>query len=555
MSLARGVLLAALLAITAPEPAHAATAPGRVVYPVAANIPRADLDATVVDAAVVLPDGGAVIVPNDDLTAVRLRADGSLEPSFGSGGIAHIEVPGGVFVALQVLRQPGGRLVVVGYGPDEPNSQIPRLVVAGLTGNGALDTAFGSSGFTALDVEPSCGFLACHVATLGPDGSIVVTGAKGQISPDANFGEGYASSRPDWVVRRLTPSGALDPGFGLVKIPGVARSDTTGIAAAVRPTGQIVVLGEHAGVAQLAGLTPTGATDPTFAGGRLVKVPSSDASDMLLRPSGKIDVLTATKILRYATSGALDRSYGTGGVVDLGRVDTGANLPLLVDGPGDATTVHWVPLYYPGKIGSARLGLLHVSPTGALGRATRLPLAFGGGNASDPGQTTGSAEQTSFAGDLLARPDGSYLVVGGVRLIKETGTLRGFSAGYVAVAALTNTLAPDLTFGGPAASAAAQVSLASQQARSAVALRGVLARLTASGPGVIRVRVIDTRGRILARRTDAVFAAGTTTTRITLTSTGKRVLRRARNLRVRVRYEFRDLLAGRAIGDVRAVLR
>jgi uncharacterized delta-60 repeat protein len=553
MSLARGVLIAALILIAAPA-AHAATAPGRVVYAVASKIPRADLDATVVDAAVALPDGGAVIVPNDDLTAVRLRADGSLEPSFGSGGIAHIAVPGGVFTALQVLRQPSGRLVVVGYGSDERSSQIPRVVVAGLTDNGALDTAFGGGGFTALDVEPSCGFLACHIAAIGPDGSIVITGAKGQISADANFGAGYAS-KPDWVVRRLTPSGALDASFGLVKIPGLARNDTSGIAPAIRPTGQIVVLGEHAGVSQLAGLTSAGTPDPAFAGGRLVKVPSSNASDILLHASGKIDVLTMTKIARYATSGALDRSYGKGGVVDLGPVNTGNNLPLVIDGPADATTLHWVPAYDPRKPGTPRLGVLRVSPTGALGRAARLSPAFGGGNASDHGETTGSAAQNSFAGELLARPDGSYLVIGGVRLMRHTGTLRGFSAGYVAVAALTRTLAPDLTFGGPAASPTVKVSLTSQQARSTVALRGVLARVTASGPGLVSIRVNDVRGRILARRTETVFAAGPTTTRVTLTSTGKRLMRRARNLRVRVRYEFRDLLAGRATGDVRAVLR
>lgn len=341
---ARGVFLGALVLIATPAAAQAATALGRVVHPVALQIPRPDLDATVVSPAVALPDGGAVVVPNDDLTAVRLRADGSLEPSFGRGGIAHIAAPGGVFTARQILRQAGGRIVVVGTGADEPESGIPRFVLAGLTPGGALDAAFGSGGFTALDVEPSCGFVACHVAALAPDGSIVITGAKAQVSADANLGEGIESSKPEWVVRRLTPDSIVDPGFGLVKIPGVADAGTDGAATVVRPTGQIVVLGAHASIVQVAGLTATGAPDPSFGAGRPIRVNDSVANQMLLHASGKIDVLTATEIARFDTSGAPDRSYGKAGVVDVGRVDAANNnLPLLLDGPADATTLHWVP--------------------------------------------------------------------------------------------------------------------------------------------------------------------------------------------------------------------
>jgi len=58
--------------------------------------------------------------------------------------------------------------------------------------------------------------------------------------------------------------------------------------------------------------------------------------------------------------------------------------------------------------------------------------------------------------------------------------------------------------------------------------------------------VSDASGRVLARRTEVVVAAGTTSMHVTLTTAGKRILRKARNLRVRVRRECRDLLAGRA---------
>ena len=45
---------------------------------------------------------------------VQLRGDGSLDPSFGSGGVARVALPGGRFSAAQLLRRQDGRLLVVG---------------------------------------------------------------------------------------------------------------------------------------------------------------------------------------------------------------------------------------------------------------------------------------------------------------------------------------------------------------------------------------------------------------------------------------------------------
>ena len=121
--------------------------------------------------------------------------------------------------------------------------------------------------------------------------------------------------------------------------------------------------------------------------------------------------------MRYAPDGSLERSYGNAGVVDVGSVDTGDNLARLLDGPGDATTLWWVPRYAPDPGGRApRAGILRITPAGRLGAPTRLAPPFGGGRAPDPGETAGSLAQNSFAGDLLLRPDSSYLVVGGVSI-------------------------------------------------------------------------------------------------------------------------------------------
>src|SRR5688572_1896627 len=91
-------LAALALALTAAAaPATADVAPGRVAFSVATQVPERNVDAGGAGPTVALPGGGAVMVahgPGADLTLVQLRADGSLDPAFGSGGIARIALPG-----------------------------------------------------------------------------------------------------------------------------------------------------------------------------------------------------------------------------------------------------------------------------------------------------------------------------------------------------------------------------------------------------------------------------------------------------------------------------
>ncbi len=201
----------------------------------------------------------------------------------------------------------------------------------------------------------------------------------------------------------------------------------------------------------------------------------------------------------------------------------------------------------------------------AAGTAVVAALALlrrtGRGHGARPPERTGhghgSVAQTSFAGDVLLRPNGSWVVVGGVSIAKGAPSgSGGASTGYLAVAAFTSVLAPDLGFGGPAVAPVASAVLAgAQTTRFAAARRGIRARLSASSAGLFGVRVSDTRGRVLARSVQGLYGPGTTSPRIPLTRLGRGVLRRARGLRVRVTWDFRDLLAGRSTGAGPARLR
>jgi uncharacterized delta-60 repeat protein len=540
----------AALALTA-APASAAVAPGRIAFLVSSKVPESNVDAGGYGPAVVLPDGGAILVVANrsfrGITVVRLRPDGSPEPAFGRGGTARVALPGS-FSPRQLLRQPDGRLLVVGDSAAASKYELPRVVLVRLTAAGALDPTFGSGGVAVPGLQSGN-----DSAALAPDGSIVVTGTAGQVSPEIER-DPSAPASFRWVVQRLTPAGATDAGFGTVTIPGPAGHGTSGYGTVVRPDGAIVVLGTHSQQLQLAGLTAAGAPDPAFNGGAPLALPT-DGFQMLLHAHGAIDVVGYGRLVRVTTSGALDTAYGSGGTVTFGGFPRNLGPPKLLAAPDGGTILHRLVDFDPTPAGQPRLHVQRITPSGALGAASDLSPAFGGGFGSTRRSTAGGIEQNSFAGELLPRPDGSYLIAGGVKVGRYTGEGAGFSAGLVAVAAYTPLLAPDASFGGPQQEALARVRIPRQRARVDAELRRVLARVTASGPGLVLLRVRDGRRRVLASVVAPVYAAGTTNVRVPLTATGRRVLRRARTLGVRVGHEFRDVLTGRDRGTTPGRLR
>ena len=74
----------------------------------------------------------------------------------------------GPFMPSQVLRQPDGRLLVVGSGVARSNLELPDLVVVRMTPEGALDPTFGERGVVRPGLQASCGGL-CQPASLQPD--------------------------------------------------------------------------------------------------------------------------------------------------------------------------------------------------------------------------------------------------------------------------------------------------------------------------------------------------------------------------------------------------
>jgi uncharacterized delta-60 repeat protein len=529
----------ATLAVAA-APAAAAVAPGRVLF-ATTKAPVSNVDAGGAGPAVALPDGGVVMVTYDRtvqaITTVALRADGSPNTAYGSGGTSRVTRPAG-FSPQQILRQPDGRLVIVGARAAATKYQLPRLTLLRLMPNGALDPSFGTGGIAALELQAGA-------AALAPDGSFVVTGSVGEISPAIEHNPN-APATFKWIVLRLTATGVIDPAFGAAVIPGADGINTGGRAVVVRPSGQIVVLGTHGMTTQLAGLTAAGTPDLTFNGGAPLAL-GDPGNDVLLHAGGAIDVTGNSHVVRFTAAGTLDASFGAGGVATFTGFSPSYGPPSMLAAPDGGTLLYGQTLFEAAKAGLPRLHVLRITPGGAPGTSTGLEPRFGGGLASSPhSPTTGMLEQNNFRGALLARPDGSYLAVGGTSVVAYSGEGTGQSAGFAAITAYSPLLAPDDSYGGPQTAAKARVSLPRQRARSDYELRRVLVHVTTNGPGLVLVRIRDGHRRVLAQSVRAAFKAGPMTLRVPLTKTGRSVLRRGRSLRVIAGVDFRDVLTARA---------
>lgn len=556
----RVCLIALLVCAACASSASAAVAPGRVLLPNGNPAPVSNVDSAGATAAVALPDGGAVVagsLRDGGVRLVRLLANGASDPAFGAGGVATLgagALPGGISV---LLRRPDGRLLIAGTAQARSPAELAPIKLVQVMADGAPDRSFGRDGAVLTGIQSSCG--GCSPVAFGPGGSILLAGNTGAARPPTNPAvvRGFT-----WVAGRLTAAGAPDPAFGggdgLVTVPGVALEQSGGYAVQPTADGRMVLLGSSENATVLTALRADGAPDPTFGGGRVVPV-GDPAFRMAVRADGAIDVIGFRRLARFTASGAPDPGFGSGGRVELGGAGGSEPLWRLLSTTSDDTLVYRAGSFAPVRTGAATLLVRRYGRDGRMRNALALSPGFGGGLAASSRARRLSADALrpldSFApAELLRRPDGSFLAVGGARIVRYTGEGDGFSSGFFAVAGYTPILTLDPAFGGPQAPARLIVRVARQRARTSARLGRVLVRATASGPGLALLRVRDGRRRILAETYEPVYAGGPVTVRIPLTATGRRLLRGG-GLRVQAGSAFRDLLTARHRRTVVARLR
>lgn len=175
-------------------------------------------------------DGDAILAgggTSGDWALARYDADGTLDAGFGIGGKTTTVFPSGAAIIDAVGIQPGGRIVAVG----ENGSGNEDFTLAGYTPAGVLDATFGTGGKTIAPIG-SHDDLACTLV-VQPDGKIVVGG-------DTNNGSDY-----DFALARFDADGIPDPTFGSggSTITSFGQSHEFSYAVVLQTPGKIVQVG------------------------------------------------------------------------------------------------------------------------------------------------------------------------------------------------------------------------------------------------------------------------------------------------------------------------
>jgi uncharacterized delta-60 repeat protein len=272
-------------------------------------------------------DGKIVLVGkhvsgSEDYVVIRYGTDGTLDPTFGTGGIVTTDVD----VKDQgfgVTVQSDGKILLVGASNDGGGveSSLDDFVVIRYDTNGSLDASFGTNGIVRFDYGRNLKDLFTDVEVQG-DGKIV---AFGKVEESTNVF--------DMVVARFETNGSLDTSFdtnGLVTLD-LGGSDAGG-RGAIQSDGKYLIAGSSDANGSsdfaVARFEATGSLDSSFGtNGVVVTDLGSSSNDysgtLVVQPDGKIVAAGVSNaegsndvaLVRYLADGSVDASFGSGGTV------------------------------------------------------------------------------------------------------------------------------------------------------------------------------------------------------------------------------------------------
>ncbi len=310
------------------------------------------------------PDKGSGSRGGSDFAVSRYNADGTLDSTFGTGGLVTNDFGEFTFsdlataVAVYPANSPDAGKIVVGGNYNPPDDNIPRFGVMRFDSSGAPDKTFGKVVVTFADGVGQ--FARLSDLAIQPDGKIVLGGtSKAQGGADDS----------DFAVARLLPTGKLDTSFdtdGKVRTDADASSDSpksqedVSTDLLLQPDGKIVLGGYandgHEGPIEMALVryNPDGSLDASFGskgiasnelapecppGPNGIPTPNIFGRSMALLPSGEIIVAgmascfshgTDFLLVRFKADGKQDLGFGPDGYVTSNFTDTDSPAVVLL---------------------------------------------------------------------------------------------------------------------------------------------------------------------------------------------------------------------------------
>jgi uncharacterized delta-60 repeat protein len=275
---------------------------------------------------------------SNEVTVARYNRDGSLDATFGSGGIARTDFGDGTTSGSDfggpVVVGADGKITVTGATRLSAPAPVNwNFALARYNADGSPDLSFGSAGVVVTDFGQN---ESANALSLAPDGKIVVVGITHQ--GNAVIGERFA-------IARYRADGSLDTGFDgdglLVGDEGWPRD------VVVQPDGKLVVAGQRdapgirtSGLFRYDaagrldpgfGLAGTGFV-PAFPNGYVLALAKDQRGRLLAGGGGGTGIDFG--LARFSSEGKPDRSFGRGGEVetDLGGSDAITDVALAPDG-------------------------------------------------------------------------------------------------------------------------------------------------------------------------------------------------------------------------------
>lgn len=157
----------------------------------------------------ILACGSANNGTNDYALVLRLNSDGTLDISFGTGGMYLGTYGSGNFKANVITKKVSGEYV---FGGEYHDVSSDGILIAQLLDNGSLDNAFNTNGYLLSDLSPSGDFV--YDLKFDNNGKIVVAGCYNEtfsLPDDSQF-----------FIARLFDNGVFDATFDT---DGIATSD------------------------------------------------------------------------------------------------------------------------------------------------------------------------------------------------------------------------------------------------------------------------------------------------------------------------------------------
>ena len=162
---------------------------------------------------------------NQDVALVRYNSDGSLDTTFDFDGRVFTALGTGDDEAHAVAMQPDGKIVIGGFAVNGPK----QLLLARFHPNGSIDASFGQGGVVRTTI--SAGDAEINALALAPNGSIVVAGqcpSPRSIIPRRTLSWRAITPMGRWIFRSMaTASSPSRLAAGLTWAPAQSRYSRT----------------------------------------------------------------------------------------------------------------------------------------------------------------------------------------------------------------------------------------------------------------------------------------------------------------------------------------